>query len=372
MRILNYNNFLFENYSKTNLKKVVLLANKYPDFVKSEFNINMNSDFIKLLDSEFDSLDWLNKSTFNFFVYKTVINNIEFINDCKEIGIDIQFIYKSIHMSYVRKLVPSYQSKNNNESNNNEYLSWFLYDKNTKKIYLVPGGGNDFNTSKIIGTGTNKIVRASKSNKFVIKNIEDISTFEIYINNKYPDIFATYFINNTNLVKQEKLSLELEINDNDLTKLEQKIISILEKEGFIDIEIDFHSENVGFDNNSNLKCFDYLTLGYIDNSVAGPAPLISSCVSKYITLKELLKSFNNHRGLISNHLIQNLNHNENYKLFNNTNNTNNTNIVGINIINNSKKEIYLNYSYKKLKPYLNDNLIIFAMDYTKYDEGFDD
>lgn len=326
--ILDYKGFLFE-YSNRKLQfNIIELAKKYPKLISAKWDQDLNDTFIYLYEGGYDDTgdSFSITEEFNdvFYAYKNSITP-EFRVDCNAIGIAIDHILDI--------------------NNIKQYMSWFLYDG--FKLKICPGGGKDFLGAKVLGFGSQKVVYHA-NDKWVLKKPEDVSTFEIYICNKYPDLFAKYVVAG-NVVKQQKLEI-LDIDSsffNKFNALNDSIRDVLALEGFEYLLIDLHSNNVGYDGDM-LKCFDFI--------YEQPHPVINKTLTTgSISLENLNKKFE-----LDFDFFDDIN--SPYRIINNTNSTN---ISGINIVNNSKKEIYLNFSYKMLQPYLNDDLVIFGMLYVK-------
>jgi hypothetical protein len=313
--VLKYFDFLLEYNNKRIIISVYELANKYPDFISTKYDQLQNDSSYKIF-------------TDNLFFKKEkrrFLNNKGLILDCNNVGISLNYIFNNIE----------------------DYDNWLLYDG--EKLLICSGGGKDYINAKVLGYGNNKI--AYQSRNYVLKKLEDVSTLEIFISNKYPDLFATYMLAGDNLVKQEKLKpvellIDEDMSDEDIIELQlefeekkevkllkSKIKKILITENLKRLEPDLVIGNLGYDVNNNLKCFDFIY----------NKPIPQNLDSNKIHVSELNK-----------YKIKNLNH-EYYNV------KHNNDINGINIIDNTKGDIYIRYTYKMLLPYLENDLIIFAM-----------
>jgi hypothetical protein len=303
---------------------VIQLANKYPNFISAKSNKIQNEAYLDLLHQMAEEAENDEDTIFDFVLSERnrFLSNKELVMDCENIGISLDFIFEDT----------------------GEFPDWFLYDG--IKIRIYPSGGEDYLGARVLGVGAQKVVYQSKGD--VLKKLEDIPTLEIFISNKYPELFATYTLAG-NLAKQEKLRIyDEEDIEEEFTKEFNLLISnikrVLKFEN-INLELDIHSENVGYDSNNKLKCFDFISPYNI------PRPLDLSDFVDKINVSEL-KEYN----------INNLRH-EYYTV---KHNNKVTNIIGINIINETRCEMYINYMYKMLLPYLKDILIIFAMEESRF------
>jgi hypothetical protein len=227
--IKRYNEFLFE-YNNRNLKfKVFELKQKYPDLVTDKFDKEQNDNFIKFIKN-YNSYFKLTRHFTDFF-------SDEFMNECSNMGIDIYFM--------LLKII---------EFGEDDYIKCFLYDG--ENLILCPGGGDDYPSARIAGSGINKIAYTSKD--YILKRKQDVSDIEVRITTKYPQYFAQY-TSAGEYYKQEKLQTVNQFTETDLhnyDELEKSIhrICIIENFGMPDL----HHGNVGYDKNGVMKCFDFM------------------------------------------------------------------------------------------------------------------
>jgi hypothetical protein len=313
--ILKYNDFLFEYNNRNLYLKVLELEKKYPDLICSKWDKLLNDNY---LNSK------INHKHIN--QYESLMTK-EFINDCLNIGIHIKDIIESAKYK------------------NRTYMSWILYDGENYKI--CPGGGEDYLSAKVLGSGAQKIVYQSRD--YVLKKLEDVSSFELYISNKYPEYFAIYELAG-NMVKQEKLdtnNLYKDSNNDIFYKLYSKIHNIVENEIFNgkSFALDIHRENVGFDKDNKLKCFDFLNIEVVSifENLLKDKLLLSSII-KPAEIQFLKEKFDIN---IENTL---------YTIINKNNKTN-----SLNFIDPVNKILYINHTYKEIVNILNENFILFGI-----------
>jgi hypothetical protein len=312
MKIHKFIDFLLEYNNKNTHSKVLELAKKYPNIITTYWDPGPNTNYL---------LHRKNKTLF-----APIINNFEsqmtpeFIADCNNIGIPIEYILEYIWY-------------------NNEYSDWILIDNNTLKI--CPGGGKDYLSAKILGKGMNKIAYQSKD--YVLKRLEDVSSFELYISNKYPDTFATYELAG-NMVKQEKLISNNEVKTN--LDIAIWVENIIEHECFNYIHLDVHEGNIGLDKNGETKCFDFV---------------YGDIVSTVEFLKEEVISLDN---LISYKEIDFIEKNnpeykeaDQYKVVSKFNPMDNS----LNFIDPINNIVYLNHTYREILPVLQKEFILFGI-----------
>jgi hypothetical protein len=230
MKLFKFQELL--EYNRNLQVKIFNLKNKFPNLITNKFDKQLNDNFKNFINDYTDNTFFKHIDNFE--------NNIsdEFIDYCKNIGIDILFIFRVTFESF-----------------DDTYIDWFLYDNN--KIMLCPGGGEDYLSARVIGSGVHKV--AHQSRDYILKNKLDVSDLEYTLSNKYPEIFATY-TNAGRYYKQEKLTpIEPEFFDDydTLDELELKIKNIFNDEN-IKKYPDIHTGNVGYDALGNLKCFDFL------------------------------------------------------------------------------------------------------------------
>lgn len=234
--IKRYDEFLFE-YNNRNLKfKVFELKRKYPDLVTDKFDEDLNDNFIRFIE-DYDYYNHEGEYLKDFKVDFPEFFSTDFINDCYNIGIDIQFMFSRI-IEW-----------------DNEYAKYFLYDG--KNLILCPGGGEDYLSARVAGSGIYKMAHISKD--YILKRKEDVPDIEVKICNKYPEYFAQYTLAGK-YYKQEKLqtiSKYTELDLHNYNNLEHEIHKICKKENIS--SPDLHYENVGYDKNGILKCFDFIS-----------------------------------------------------------------------------------------------------------------
>lgn len=233
--IKNYNEFLFEYNNRNTKLKVLELKQKYPNLVTDKFDRYLNDNFIRIMNDYYiendeELIEGFSKDFPEFF-------SSDFINDCSKIGIDIIFmLYKII------------------EFEETDYIKCFLYDG--ENIILCPGGGEDYLSARIAGSGVDKIAYMSK--EYILKRKQDVPDIEVRITTKYPQYFAQY-TSAGEYYKQEKLqtiSQFTKTDTNNYTKLKEVIYKIfkIENLGMPDL----NPGNVGYDKNGVMKCFDFI------------------------------------------------------------------------------------------------------------------
>jgi hypothetical protein len=313
--IKNFTEYLFEYNNRNLYFKVLELEKKYPNLITSKWNKTLNDNYLSLSLKNIE--DIINK-------YESLVTS-EFITDCANIGI----YFKDVIESALYKA--------------NLYKSWILYDGETLKI--CPGGGDDYIAAKVLGAGIQKVAYTSKG--YVLKKLEDVSSFELYISNKYPELFATYELAG-NMVKQEKLITD-NISDVKFYNLYSKILNVIKNEVFNNktLGLDIHPGNVGYDKDNKLKCFDFMA-DYIESIIS------SNIHNKTLTLNSIIKP---PEILFLKKKDKRIDFNTSYTVI--VKNNNNTN--SLNFIDPTNNILYINHTYNQINTILNKDFIIFGI-----------